>query len=253
MTKRGKNLMGAGDLRKIINESIKRAIIYKHNLELAKTYWEKATMAANEYADIEKDDPRCKEKDDIIVQKFELNVEERSKRRQEREKDHEEKKALRTAKELKELELDALEKAKRKTLWIEERAKKEELERKDREAKKAKYLEKRKEVLNLIESRLDEIKNISHLITVRQIKKMLLDNGDIESYRTSKVLHSAARKAVIWYNSMLAIKGGEKEIDDAADLYTLKRVIDFLKREDFCECDYYYVGSEKCYTLDWRA
>jgi len=250
MTKRDKNLMSAGDLRKIMNESIKKAIIYRHNLELAKTYWEKATIAADKYADIEKDDPRCKEKDNIIMQKFELNVEERSKRKQEREEEHEEKKALRTAKELKEL---ALEKEKKKALEIEERAKKEELERKDREAKKARYLEKRKEVFNLIESRLDEIKDISHLITVRQIKKMLLDNGDIESYRTSKVLHAAARKAVIWYDSMLAIKGVEKEIDDAADLYTLKRVIDFLKREDFCECDYYYVGSEKCYTLDWRA
>lgn len=160
------------------------------------------------------------------MQKFELNVEarnNRSKRRQE----HFEKK-----------------------LMAEEKKNKEELDRKER---KAKYLEKRKEVLNLIESRLDEIKNISHLITVRQIKKMLLDSGDIESYRTSKVLHSAARKAVIWHDSMLAIKGVEKEIDEAADLYTLKRVIDFLKREDFCECSYYYVGSEKCYTLDWKA
>lgn len=213
-------------LRKIINESVKSAVRYKDDLKLAKPYWEKATMAANEYADIGEDDPRCKEKNVIIMQKFELNVEarnNRSKRRQE----HFEKK-----------------------LMAEEKKNKEELDRKER---KAKYLEKRKEVLNLIESRLDEIKNISHLITVRQIKKMLLDSGDIESYRTSKVLHSAARKAVIWHDSMLAIKGVEKEIDEAADLYTLKRVIDFLKREDFCECSYYYVGSEKCYTLDWKA
>jgi len=197
MTKMGKYVRCVADLRSTMKESIKGAILHSHNLELAKPYWEKATMAADEYADIGEDDPRCKEKDSIIMQKFELNVENRRKRRQKYE-----------AQEVAMAE------------------------------KNIKYIEKRKEVLSLIESKLGEKKDIAHLITVRQLRKLLLDNGDMDSYRASKVLHAAARKTVTWYNSMLAVKGVEKEIDKAADTCTLKTIIDFLKREDIPRNNY---------------
>ena len=222
------------DIRAVIKEAIKLAhkADKDGDFEKAKFFWRRATNAANAIADIDKDDPRWESKCNVSEQIFnnKVKIEKANSKIENAKLNVEKTRILADNKRIKE-EQD-------RKIFEENERRKEENEARikmEKEQDKKEHIKwiinKNKKACEYIESRLEEKKDILHLVTVRQIGKYLLSKGNIESYRAYKVLHSSARMAVVWYNYILFLKDDQREIDKVADLIPVNQVIDFLKRE----------------------